>query len=155
MVSRSRAGLTAVIALCAAAAMGGPAFRLEIGPPVAAGGEKKGLAFAVRALACNDLQGVRLTGTVEGVAQDRRQSLTARVIPYPTPGVFGIPGDWPEGVWVVSLTASCQSPAATAAAIVPIGQNGFLRDSTKTFDHAASAAEIDKALKTLLASQRS
>jgi hypothetical protein len=155
MVSRSRAGLTAVITLCATAAMGGPTFRLEIGPPVAAGGDKKGLAFAVRALACSDLQGVRLTGTVEGLAQDRRQSLPARVILYPTPGVFGIANDWPAGVWVVSVTATCQSPAATAAAIVPIGEKGFLRESTKTLDRAASAAEIDKALKTLMSSQRS
>jgi hypothetical protein len=155
MVSRSRAGLTAVISLCAVAAMGGTTFRLEVGPPVAAGGEKKGLAFAVRALACNDLPGVRLTGTVEGVSADRRQSLQVRVIPYPTPGVFGIGQDWPPGVWVVNLTATCQNPAATAAAIVPIGEKGFLRESTKTFDHAASGAEIDKALKALIASQRS
>ncbi|HEX5110413.1 MAG TPA: hypothetical protein VFV95_18310 [Vicinamibacterales bacterium] len=155
MVSRSRIALAAVVTLCAAAVMGEPAFRLEIGPPVAAGGAKKGLVFAVRALACSDPQRVRLTGTVEGVAQERRQSLQVRVVPYPTPGVYGIPNDWPAGVWVVSLTATCPSPAATAAAIVPIGEKGFLRDSTKTFDRAAPAAEIDKALKTLMASRRS
>jgi hypothetical protein len=45
----------------------------------------------------------------------------------------------------VILKGSCGG--AAAGAIVPIGPNGFVRESSKFFPHPATDKEIDTALK--------
>jgi hypothetical protein len=56
-----------------------------------------------------------------------------------------------EGAWVVNLKGTCAN--ANAGAIVPIGPHGFLRESSKFFQRAASPAEIDASLKGLTANE--
>src|SRR4030095_9930781 len=74
------AGALALVALVTAA-NAGTMFRLEIGPPIAAGNLKdlkkadKKAVLAVRALVCDDLANVQITGTAEGLVNGARQSL--------------------------------------------------------------------------------
>src|SRR5678810_1325942 len=78
-------GTTAVAITCLVAVAGaGTMFRLEIGPPIAAGISKskdlkktdgKKAVLAVRALVCDDLAHVQISGTAEGLVNGARQSL--------------------------------------------------------------------------------
>src|SRR6188472_2397378 len=92
-------------------ASAGTMFRLEIGPPVAAGIDfkQKGAVLAVRALVCDDLAAVRVTGIAEGMVNGTRQSVTLRLIPIVTaPGVFVVQQQWPaQGQWVLHLAGAC------------------------------------------------
>ena len=148
-------GVVSSVLVFAAGASAGTPFRLEIGPPIAGATKVKGAAFAVRALACDDPSTVKMTGTAEGFVNGARQSVALKLLTLDTPGVFAVPQDWPSGVWVVNITATCPSRSATASAIVPIVAKGFDRASSKLLDHAATAAEIDSVLKPLAASNRS
>ena len=137
----------ALLPLSAAAA----GFSLTIGPPVAAGTggkvTKTKAAFAVRLEECEDLVHAQISATAEGLVNGARTSTRATLLPATQPGVYVVPGTWPdEGTWAVSLTASCGS--AKAGAIVPIGPQGFVRESVKQFPGPPSPAEIDAALKS-------
>jgi len=130
----------------------GADFSLAIGNPVAVtlpeGVVKKDIGFAVRTENCADASKAQITGTAEGIVNGARRSVTLRVVPASTAGAFAISRDWPpQGAWVVNLTGHCGS--SIASAIVPIGPNGFLRESAKFFPRAATAAEVESALKTL------
>lgn len=145
---------TAFFALVTAAtsAAWGSDFSLAIGNPVAValpdGVVKKDAGMAVRAENCADPAKVQITGTAEGFVNGARRSVPVRLVPATAPGAFAVSRDWPrEGVWVVSLAARCG--ASTASAVVPFGPNGFLRDSSKFFPRAATAAEVETVLKTL------
>jgi hypothetical protein len=139
------------------AAASAAGFTLSIGPPVAAGtGAKvtktKGATFAVRLEECEDLATARISGTAEGLVNGARTSVPLMLYAAASTGVYLVIQDWsPEGVWVVSLTATCGS--SRAGAIVPMGASiaggGFLREGTKVLPRAATKAEIDSALKAL------
>lgn len=130
----------------------GADFSLAIGNPVAVavpgGGVKKNIDVAVRAENCADPAKVQITGTAEGIVNGARESAPLRVVAASTAGSFAVSRDGPrQGVWVLSLTGRCGS--STASAVVPIGPNGFLRESSKFFPRAATAAEVETVLKTL------
>jgi hypothetical protein len=130
----------------------GADFSLAIGNPVAVarpnGVVKKDIGFAVRGENCADIAKIQVTGTAEGVVDGARRSVPLRVIAGETAGTFAISHDWPQqGAWVVNLTGHCGN--FTSAAVVPMGPNGFLRESSKFFPRAATAAEVELALKTL------
>jgi hypothetical protein len=127
-------------------------FSLTIGNPVAAaladGVVKKDVSMAVRAESCADPAKVQITGTAEGIVNGARRSVPVRLVPAAAAGAFAVSRDWPQqGAWVVNLTGHCGS--STASAVVPFGPNGFLRESTKFFPRAATAAEVESVLTTL------
>jgi len=128
-------------------------FSLTIGPPVAAGTgskvvKKAAVSFAVRLEQCAALDKARISGTAEGVADGARRSVPVMLIAAASPGVFLVSQDWPEGVWVVNLSATCGS--AKAGAVVPIGPSGgFLREGLKVWTRPATKGEVEAALKAL------
>ena len=130
----------------------GADFSLAIGNPVAVavpgGFVKKDIGMAVRAENCAEPAKAQITGTAEGVVNGARHSVPLRLVPAGAAGAFAVSHDWPqEGVWVVSLTGRCGS--STASAVIPMGPNGFLRESSKFFPRAATAAEVEAVLRTL------
>ena len=140
-----------IIGMLASCAWGAD-FSLAIGNPVAVahpnGVVKKDIGFAVRGENCADIAKIRITGTAEGMVDGARRSIPLRVVAGETAGAFAISHDWPQqGMWVVNLTGHCGS--SVASAVVPMGPNGFLRESSKFFPRAATAAEVELALKTL------
>ena len=141
------------LALVASSAWGKD-FSLTIGNPVAvalADGvvKKKDAGMAVRVENCADVANAHVTATAEGIVNGARRSVPVRLVPATTPGAFAVSHDWPlEGAWVVHLTGHCG--ASTASAVVPFGPVGFLRESSKFFPRAATAAEVEAVLKTLI-----
>ena len=145
------------LALGMASSVWGVDFSLAIGNPVAVavpgGVVKKSVEMAVRAEGCADPAKAQITGTAEGIVSGVRQSVPLRLVPAAPAGAFAVSRDWPpQGVWVFSLTGHCGS--STASAIVPIGPNGFLRESSKFFPRAATAAEVEAVLKTLAGGEK-
>ena len=138
----------------AAPASAGPTFRLEVGSAIAGGtGTKvKNAVVMVRALACDDDRSVRLTGVAEGMVNGERRSIPLNLVALPTPGVYAVTKQWPDGAWIVNLTASCPGRNATASALVPLdGKTGFVRDKTQVFDRAATAREVAVVLRAISA----
>jgi hypothetical protein len=124
-------------------------FALTIGSPVAAGTatKVKNSLFAVRMEQCEDPAKAQITAMAEGLVNGARKSEPVKLISTPSPGVFVAPQIWDEGTWVVSLQATCAGKKA--GAIVPIGPNGFLRDSSKMFSRFAKDSEVEASLKNL------
>jgi hypothetical protein len=124
-------------------------FSLMIGPPVAAQNyNAKNAAFVFRTKGCADPDKIEVNGTAEGLYNGVRKTLRLQRIGAVQPGVYSIFREWAaEGVWVVNLAARCTS--AVAGALVPIGPNGFIRDSSKFFPRTPSEAEIEASLKAL------
>ena len=133
-------------------------FSLTVGPPVAAGASEKvtktkAAVFAVRLEECNTLDKAKVSGTAEGIVNGARVSVPVMLLPAESPGVYIVSpaGNQNQGVWVVSLSATCGS--ARAGVIVPIGSGmggaGFLRDRIKVFPRPATSEEIDTSLKSL------
>jgi hypothetical protein len=142
--------------LCFAVALasfaGAADFSLTIGNPVAValpdGVVKKDVSMAVRAENCADPAKVEITGTAEGMVNGARRSVPLRIVRGATTGAFAVSRDWPQqGSWVVNLTGHCGS--SIASAVVPFGPNGFLREASKFFPRAATAAEVESILTTL------
>jgi hypothetical protein len=135
-----------VMASCALAA----GFTFNIGSPVAAQDFRasKTAAFVFRTEGCADHTKPRITGTAEGLVKGVRQSVTLKLVETSKPGVYAVNQNWPpEGAWVVALTGMCAD--ANAGAIVPVGPNGFIRESSKLFSRPATSAEIETSLKAL------
>jgi hypothetical protein len=126
-------------------------FSLSIGPPIAGGAgvkKVKGAEFAVRLENCADLAHSSVMGTAEGLVNGTRTSAPVAFDAGAIAGVYVVSQNWPnEGAWAVSLIATCGK--AKAGAIVPIGPQGFLRESTKVLPRAATPAEINTVLETL------
>jgi hypothetical protein len=126
-------------------------FTLSIGPPVAAGTGKKvtksaGASFAVRLEECDSLEAAQISSTAEGLVDGARRSVPVAIIAAGSPGVYVVSEtEENPGVWVVNVNAICGK--AKAAAIVAIGPQGFVRESTKVLPRAATKTEIDAALK--------
>jgi hypothetical protein len=144
--------------LCASITGVAPAadFSLAIGPPVAAGQAvkiiktKTAAAFAVRLEECADPANAQISATAEGLVNGARSSLPVTPIGAGSPGVYLVTQSWPaEGVWAVSLSATCGS--ARAGAIVPVSNlsvsnQGFVRESVKLLPRPATPAEIHQTL---------
>ena len=137
-----------LIAFAAVAALG-QGFTIVIGSPVASQDFRaKGAAFVLRTDGCADPANAQMGGTAEGIVRGSRQSIALRVMPSSKPGVFAVYQNWPaEGQWVVNLKGACSN--TNAGAIVPIGPQGFIRESAKFLSRPATDAEIETALKTL------
>jgi hypothetical protein len=64
----------------------------------------------------------------------------------PAPGVYAVYPEWSgEGAWLVSLTARCG--AASAYALVPVGPQGFSRESSRFLNRSPTEPEIEAILK--------
>ena len=131
-------------------------FRLEVGPPVAAGAQykTKGALFAARPRGCTDPSAMQMTGTAEGLVAGTRKSIPLKLVDL-ADGVRVVASQWTaEGSWVVVLNAICSNPRATAAAIVRVpGFGTFSRDGMQVLDHAATPKEIDAALAAFAKTQ--
>ncbi len=99
-------------------------FRLEVGPPVAAGPQfkTKGALFAARPRGCTDLTAVQMTGTAEGLVAGTHQSVPLKL---------------------VALADGVRVP----------GFGMFSRDGMQSLDHAATPKEIDAALTAFARAQ--
>jgi hypothetical protein len=125
-------------------------FAFNIGSPVAASDFRasKTAAFVFRTEGCADPAKPQISGTAEGLVKGVRQSVALKLVETSKPGVYAVNQNWPgEGAWVVALKGMCAD--ANAGAIVPIGPNGFIRESSKFFPRPATSAEIESSLKAL------
>jgi hypothetical protein len=125
-------------------------FTFNIGSPVAAQDFRasKTAAFVFRTEGCAEPSKPQITGTAEGLVKGVRQSVIVKLVETSKPGVYAVNQNWPgEGAWVVALKGMCAD--ANAGAIVPIGPNGFIRESSKFFPRPATGAEIETSLKAL------
>ena len=160
--SRSLATAISAVALLATAAAAGTIFRLEIGPPVAAGTATKVLknakgktVLAVRALVCSDLANVRITGTAEGIRNGARQSVPLDLLEVDkAEAIYAIQYQWPEdGSWVLHLKGSCSNPKAEASTLVPMNKMAFIREKTQVLVDPATKKQVEDALAALARSQ--
>jgi hypothetical protein len=126
-------------------------FSIQVGSPVATQSySAKSAAFAFRTRGCADPSSVEAGGTAEGLVGGKRQTIRLAKVSSPSAGTFAVFREWPnEGVWVANITARCAG--ATAGALVAVGPNGFLRESSKFFARPATGAEVEALLKTLAA----
>lgn len=154
------AAAAAIVAVGAAHA--GTMFRLEIGPPVAAGTASKILkegkgktVLAVRALVCNDLAGVHITGTAEGTRNGARQSVPLDLLEVnKAEAIYAVQYQWPnDGAWVLHLKGSCSNPKAEASTLVPMNKNAFIREKTEVRTEPASKKQVEDAVQALARSQ--
>jgi hypothetical protein len=137
--------------LLAGQAIAGVTFRLDIGPPVAdtSAGKVKNAVLLVRPLACDDASSVVMTGTAEGIVNGARRSVPLKLQRLATPGVHAVSRQWPDGQWVIALTATCPARDAIASAVVPLAKNSFVRAKSQFFTHAATVAVIEQSLKVV------
>jgi hypothetical protein len=153
----SRLAALLVVLTLAAPAIAGPNFRLEVGPPIAAGTGtntpqfKKKLAFVVRARVCDTAGSVQIAGTAEGLVNGMRQSVELSLVPVnAAEGVYGVLQQWPEGGrWVVQLNGSCPSPKASASTLVPMNGSTFIREKTQVLREPATRQQLEALLKEL------
>ena len=155
--------LTAAVAaaLLATTAVAGTMFRLEIGPPVAAGTGSKVLktkgkvVLAVRALVCNDLANVQISGTAEGVRNGNRQSVQLDLLEVDkAQAIYAVQYQWPDdGSWVLQLKATCSNPKAEASTLVPMNKTAFIREKTTVLVEPATKKQIEDAVRDLARSQ--
>ena len=155
--------LIALLVLAMAApAIAGTMFRLEIGPPIAAGTGstttpqfKKKVLLVVRPQVCDNPAAVQITGTAEGLVNGMRQSLPLNLIPVNSAeGVYAVQQQWPDnGQWVLQLNGSCPSPKASASTLVPMNRNTFIREKTEVLREPATRQQVEAALAALVRSQ--
>jgi nitrogen fixation protein FixH len=112
--------------------------------------KKSAASFAVRLQDCPTVDQAKITGLMEGLVAGARASAPVN-IQSAAPGIYLVSpaSNEQQGVWVVSLSATCGS--AKAGALVPIGPHGFLREQAKLLQRTPTKAEIDAALKELSA----
>jgi len=157
--------LTIAVAIAAALSTAqlaaGTSFRLEIGSAAALGAEKKftkdskKVVVAVRAVVCEDLANVKVTGTAEGLVNGKRQSLPLTLaVVNPAEAVYAIPQQWPEnGTWVLHLKGSCSNPKAEASTLVAMSKTGFIRDRSVVLREPATRKQLEDAIADLARSQ--
>jgi hypothetical protein len=124
-------------------------FTFTIGSPVASQDfHFKAAVFVFRTEGCTDSGKSQISATAEGIVNGERRSVVLKVMPASKPGVYGIYQSWQaEGRWVVNLKGACGN--LSAGAIVPMGPNGFVRDSSKFFPRPATDSEIETSLRAL------
>jgi hypothetical protein len=144
----------------AAPAIAGTMFRLEIGPPIAAGTGaatpqfKKKVVLAVRPRVCDNPAAVQITGTAEGLVNGMRQSVPLTLIAVnQAEGVYAVQQQWPDtGQWLLQLNGSCPSPKASASTLVPMKGSTFVREKTEVLREPATRQQVDPALAVLVRS---
>ena len=153
--------LTIAVAIAAALSTAqiaaGTSFRLEIGSAAALGAEKKftrdskKVVVAVRAVVCQDLPNVKVTGTAEGLVDGKRQSLPLTLATVnPAEAVYAILQQWPEnGTWVLHLKGSCSNPKAQASTLVAMSKTGFIRDKSVVLVELATRKQVEDAIADL------
>jgi hypothetical protein len=141
-----------------APAFAGTMFRLEIGPPVAAGSNtnlkkdfKTKVVLVVRPRACDQRGAVQITATAEGLVNGMRQSVALNLVPVDPPeGVYAVFQQWPDsGQWVLQLNGTCPSPKASASTLVPMNRNTFIREKTQVLRERATRQQVETLLKEL------
>lgn len=153
----------AAVALLASAATAGTMFRLEIGSPAALGMDKKfkdikdgkKLVLAVRAVVCEDLANVKVSGTAEGLVNGKRESLpiTLTVVDQ-AEAVYAIGQQWAQdGAWVLHLKGSCSTPRAEASTLVAVSKGAFIREKSVVLREPATKKQVEDAVATLARSQ--
>src|SRR5687768_17900101 len=152
MSSKSLLGTVAITALLATAAGAGTMFRLEIGSSAALGTDLKfkdknvkKVILAVRAVVCEDLRTVKVTGTAEGLVNGKRETLpiTLTVIDQ-AEAVYAIQQQWPQdGAWVLHLRGSCANPKAEASTLVPVDKGTFIRETTQVLREPATRKQVE------------
>lgn len=154
---------SAAFALLATAATAGTMFRLEIGSTTALGMDKKfkdikdGKKFvlAVRAVVCEDLANVKVSGTAEGLVNGKRESLpiTLTVID-PAEAVYAVGQQWPQdGSWVLHLKGTCSTPKAEASTLVAVSRGTFIRERSVVLREPATKKQVEDAVAALARSQ--
>ncbi len=125
---------------CADLLAGG--FWLSLGNPVASHDPKaKNAVLLVKPTGCISPADSTVSGTAEGVVEGKRESVPLQLVRLSEPATWAVVRQWPrEGVWVVRLTATYQD--RTTSALVPIGSDGFHRESAKFFRGAAPENEL-------------
>ena len=160
-LTRPFAAAIGAVALLAATATAGVDFRLEIGTPAALGMDKKfkdspkKLVVAVRAVVCEDLANVKVSGTAEGVVNGKRESLplTLTVID-PAEAVYAIGQQWPQdGAWVLHLKGSCANPKADASTLVAVSKGAFIREKSVVLREPATRKQVEDAVASLARSE--
>ena len=142
-------------------AIAGTMFRLEIGPPIAAGTGttvpqfKKKVVLVVRPRVCDNPAAVQITGTAEGLVNGTRQSLPLTLVAINSvEGVYAVQQQWPDnGQWVLQLNGSCPSPKAAASTLVPMKGFTFIREKTEVLGEPATRQQVEAALAALVRSQ--
>ena len=155
------AALVAVVIAAQAAA--GTSFRLEIGSSAALGTEKKifkdkdgkKVVLAVRAVVCQDLPNVKVTGTAEGLVNGKRETLPLSLaLVDPAGAVYAVQQQWPEqGAWVLHLKGSCSNPKAEASTLVAVSKGTFIREKSEVLREPATREQVDAAVAALARSQ--
>jgi hypothetical protein len=127
---------------------GAEEFSIVIGSPVAARSSLAKHAFmAIRTKGCDDLSKLTVAGKAEGLVNGARRSMPlTKIAPMSAPGVYAVYPEWTgEGAWLLSLTAHCG--VASAYALVPVGPQGFSRESSKFLTRPPAEPEIEAILK--------
>jgi len=153
--------LALVMMAMAAPAIAGTMFRLEVGPPIAAGTGttatpklKKSVVLVVRPRVCDNPAAVQITGTAEGLVNGVRQSLPLELVAVnPGEGVYAVQRQWPDnGQWVLQLNGSCPSPKASASTLVPMKKSTFIRERTEVLREPATRQHVESTLAALVRS---
>lgn len=153
---------TAAVAFVAAPAFAGTMFRIEVGSSVALGVSKyfkkndpKKVIVAVRAVVCDNLANVHITGTAEGLVAGKRQSLPITLTAVePAEAIYAVQQQWPAaGAWVLHLKGSCSSPKAEASTLVAVAKGTFIREKSEVRREPATKKQVDDAVAALARSQ--
>ena len=152
--------VAAAVALLAPAVGAGTMFRLEIGSSAALGTDKKfkngqKIVVAVRAVVCQDLPNVKVTGTAEGLVNGKRESLPlSLMVVDPTEAVYAIQQQWPQdGAWVLHLKGACSNPKAEASTLVAVSKGAFIREKSVVLREPATRKQLEDAVADLARSQ--
>lgn len=139
---------SSVVLLIAAALEMAQGFAFQVASPVASQDfHFKTAAFVFRTEGCS-AAAPRISATAEGLSKNQRQSIALKLVEGSKPGVYAVFQSWPrEGQWLVDLSGRCGYQSA--GALIPIGPNGFNRESAKFFAHAPTKREIETLLKEL------
>ena len=161
-LTRLLAAGTAALVFVAASAFAGTMFRIEVGSAVALGVNKyfkkndpKKVVVAVRAVVCENLATVRITGTAEGLVSGKRQSVPITLTAIdPAEAIYAVQQQWPEaGAWVLHLKGSCSSPKAEASTLVAVSKGTFIRQKSEVLREPATPKQVDDAVSALARSQ--
>jgi len=106
--------------------------------------------FEFRLNGCADLSGAQVTAMSSGIVGSGRRSLPLRVTPAQTRGAYEVAPQVAEGIWIVTITATCQ--ADKAGAILQVADSHFVREKVQQFSRPPSPEEVDAALKTYASS---
>ena len=153
---------TVALAFIAASASAGTMFRIEVGSSVALGVNKffkkndpKKVVVAVRAVVCENLATVQITGTAEGLVAGKRQSVPITLTAVePAEAIYAVQQQWPDtGAWVLHLKGSCSNPKAEASTLVAVSKGTFIREKSEVLREPATKKQVDDAVAALARSQ--